>query len=169
MSLPLCIYCMLFLKYLSLNHDLFLKALSSQTPILPSLYIILLSPLCVIYTFLYIVICLFLLFSISISQLVFTSWNFILKLLILVLTLPFNSANHYPCLIVAHSVTKSCSTLCNPMDYSPPGSSVHGISQARILEWVAMSSSRGSSWPRDATRTSYSGIQILYFWATGNH
>ena len=36
-------------------------------------------------------------------------------------------------------------TLCNPMDYSPPGSSVHGILQARILEWVAMPSSRGSS------------------------
>ena len=33
-------------------------------------------------------------------------------------------------------VTKSCLTLCNPVDYSPPGSSVHGISQARILEWV---------------------------------
>ena len=36
-------------------------------------------------------------------------------------------------------------TLCNPLDYSPPGASVHGISQARILEWVAISSSRGSS------------------------
>ena len=38
-----------------------------------------------------------------------------------------------------------CLILCNPMDYSPPGSSVHGILQARILEWVAMASSRGSS------------------------
>ena len=38
-----------------------------------------------------------------------------------------------------------CPTVCDPMDYSPPGSSVHGISQARILEWVATSSSRGSS------------------------
>ena len=36
-------------------------------------------------------------------------------------------------------------TLCDPMDYSPPGSSVHGIFQARILEWVAISSCRGSS------------------------
>ena len=43
------------------------------------------------------------------------------------------------------SVTKSCPTLCDPMDYSLPGSSVHGILQARILEWVAMPSSRGSS------------------------
>ena len=41
----------------------------------------------------------------------------------------------------------SCSTLPSPMDYNPPGSSIHGIFQARILEWVAMPSSRGSSWP----------------------
>ena len=40
-------------------------------------------------------------------------------------------------------VAQSCSTLCNPMDYKPPGSSVHGILQARILEWVAISFSRG--------------------------
>ena len=44
-----------------------------------------------------------------------------------------------------------CPTLCDPMEGSPPGSSVHGILQARILEWVAMSSSRGSSRPRDRT------------------
>ena len=43
-------------------------------------------------------------------------------------------------------------TLCNPMDHSPPGSSVHGISQARILEWVAILFSRGSSRPRDQTQ-----------------
>ena len=42
-------------------------------------------------------------------------------------------------------VSKSCPTLCNPMNCSPPGSSVHRISQARILEWVAISSSRGPS------------------------
>ena len=46
-------------------------------------------------------------------------------------------------------VAQSCLTLCDPMDCSPPGSSVHGISQARILEWVAISFSRGSSRPRD--------------------
>ena len=46
------------------------------------------------------------------------------------------------------SVAKLCPTLCDPMDCSPPGSSVHGISQARILDWVAISSSRGSSRPR---------------------
>ena len=44
-----------------------------------------------------------------------------------------------------------CPTPCDPMDCSPPGSSVHGISQARTLEWVAISSSRGSSHPRDQT------------------
>ena len=46
-------------------------------------------------------------------------------------------------------ITKSCLILCDPMDCSPPGSSVHGISQARVLEWVAISFSRGSSLPRD--------------------
>ena len=50
---------------------------------------------------------------------------------------------------------QSCLSLCNPMDCSPPGSSVHGILQARILEWVAMPFSRGSSWPRDRTHVSY--------------
>ena len=48
-------------------------------------------------------------------------------------------------------VAQSCLTLCKPMDCSPPGSSVHGILQASILEWVAMSFSRGSSKPRDRT------------------
>ena len=55
--------------------------------------------------------------------------------------------------------------LFDPMDCSPPGSSVHGILQARILEWVAMPSSRGSSWPRDRTCISYIsciGRQVLY-------
>ena len=46
---------------------------------------------------------------------------------------------------------QSCLTLCDPMDYSPPGPSVHGILQARMLEWVAISSYRRSSWPRDWT------------------
>ena len=51
-------------------------------------------------------------------------------------------------------VTHSCLTLCNPMDCSPPGSSVHGILQARILEWVPIPFSRESSQPRDQTRVS---------------
>ena len=49
---------------------------------------------------------------------------------------------------------QSCLTFCNPMDCSPSGSSVHGILQARILEWVAMTSSRGSSQPRGWTHVS---------------
>ena len=49
---------------------------------------------------------------------------------------------------------QSCWILCDPMDYSLPGSSVIGILQARILEWVAIPSSRGSSWPREWTRVS---------------
>ena len=52
------------------------------------------------------------------------------------------------------SVTQSCPTLCDPMDCSLPGSSVHGTFQAGILEWVAISFSRGSSTPRDQTRVS---------------
>ena len=49
---------------------------------------------------------------------------------------------------------QSCPTLCDPMDCSPPGSSVHGIIQTRKLAWVAMPSSRGSSQPRDRTQVS---------------
>ena len=49
---------------------------------------------------------------------------------------------------------QSCSTLCDPVEHSLPGSSLHGTIQARILEWVAMPSSRGSSWPRDQPRDS---------------
>ena len=52
------------------------------------------------------------------------------------------------------------------MDCSPPCSSVHGIFQARLLESVAISFSRGCSWPRDGTRVSCIGRQILYHWAT---
>ena len=59
--------------------------------------------------------------------------------------------------------------LCDPTDCSLPGSSVHGVLQARILEWVAISISRESSWPRDRIRISCIsciGRQILYHWAT---
>ena len=51
---------------------------------------------------------------------------------------------------------QSCLTLRDPMDCSPPGSSIHGILQTKILEWVAMPSSRGSSRPRNQTRVSCS-------------
>ena len=52
-------------------------------------------------------------------------------------------------------VSQLCLTLCNPMDGSPPGSSVHGTLQVRILEWVAMPSSKESSQPRDQTQVSH--------------
>ena len=52
-------------------------------------------------------------------------------------------------MILCVVVTESCPPLCDSMEYSPPGSSVHGIVQARILEWVAITFSRGSSQPRD--------------------
>ena len=58
------------------------------------------------------------------------------------------------------------STLCNPVDYSLPGSSVHEILQARILEWVAISFSRGSSQPRDWTQVSCIGGRHFNLWAT---
>ena len=65
-----------------------------------------------------------------------------------------------------------CPTLCDPVDCSPPGFSVHGILQARILEWVAIFSSRGSSWPWDWTRASCTAGRFftteppgkLHFW-----
>ena len=59
-------------------------------------------------------------------------------------------------------VAQLCLTLCDAMDCSLPGSSVHGILQARILEWVVISCSRGSSWPRDGTHISCPGRWVLY-------
>ena len=58
-----------------------------------------------------------------------------------------------------------CPILCNLMDYSLPGSSVHGILQARILEWVAMPASRGASWPRNQTWVSCIAGRVFIMWA----
>ena len=63
-------------------------------------------------------------------------------------------------------VAQSCPTLCDPMDCNLPGFSVHGISQAWILEGVAISFSRGSSPPRDWTRISYIAGRCFTLWAT---
>ena len=63
-------------------------------------------------------------------------------------------------------VAQSCPTLCDPMDYSLPGSSVPEIFQARVLEWVAISFSRGSSWPRDRTWASRIAARRFTIWAT---
>ena len=68
------------------------------------------------------------------------------------------------CAVCARSL-QSCPALRNPTDYNPPGSSVHGILQPRTLEWAAISSSRGSSHPRDQTGVSCIsciGRQVLY-------
>ena len=56
---------------------------------------------------------------------------------------------------VKNEVAQSCLTLCDPMDWCLLGSSIHGIFQARVLEWVAISFSRGSSQSRDGTHTSH--------------
>ena len=53
-------------------------------------------------------------------------------------------------------------TLCNPKDYSPPGSSLYVISQARILEWVGIPFSRASSQPRDGSPVSLTAVKILH-------
>ena len=60
-----------------------------------------------------------------------------------------------------YSFVQSCPRLCDPMDYSLPSSSVHGIFQARILEWVAIFCSRGSSWPRVEPASLLSPVLVL--------
>ena len=75
------------------------------------------------------------------------------RLALLGIPSPWRQVGH----LVGGLVAKSCLTLCDLMDCSPPGSSVHGIFQARILEWCAISFSRGSSQPRD--RTGVSGTE----------
>ena len=63
-------------------------------------------------------------------------------------------------------VAQLCPTLSDPMDCSPPGSSVHGIFQARVLEWDAIAFSRGSSWLRDQTQVSCIVGRRFTVWAT---
>ena len=73
-----------------------------------------------------------------------------------------NIIHHFYCCLV----TKLCLTLCDLMDCSLPGSSVHGVSQARILEWVVIFFSKGSSLCRDWTCVSCIGRWVLYHWTT---
>ena len=68
--------------------------------------------------------------------------------------------------VTESEVAQSCPTLCDTMNCSLPASSIHGIFQARILEWVAMSFSRVSSWPRDWTWVSYIAGRLFTVWAT---
>ena len=63
-------------------------------------------------------------------------------------------------------VAQSCLRLCNSMDCSPPGSSVHGMLQAKLLEWVAIPFSRESSWPRNWIQVSCVAGRLLTIWAT---
>ena len=70
------------------------------------------------------------------------------------------------CFYSESEVTQSCTTLCNPVDWSLTGSSVHGIFQATVLEWVAISSSRGSFWPRNETRVPRIAGRHFTLWAT---
>ena len=71
----------------------------------------------------------------------------------------------YNCRVLC-SVAQLCPTLCDPMDCSPPGSSVHGVLQVRILEWVAIPFSRGSSQPRVRTHVSCLASGFFYHWAS---
>ena len=63
------------------------------------------------------------------------------------------SLKHFFLVLGCTKSLQSCPTLCNPIDSSLLGSSVHGILQGRILEWVALPSSKGSSWPRNGTQS----------------
>ena len=69
------------------------------------------------------------------------------------------------CCAVLCLVTQSCLTLCDPVDYSPPGSSVLELFQARILEWFAMTISRGSSQPKDRTQVYCIAGRFFTSWA----
>ena len=91
-----------------------------------------------------------------------TRWTFFGKVMSLLLNM-LSAA-------VAAKLLQSSPTLWDPMDYSLPGSSIHGITQARLLEWVAIYSSMGSSWSRNQNYVvsciSCTGGWILYHWAT---
>ena len=72
-------------------------------------------------------------------------------------------------IVVVVLVTQSCPTLCDPINCIPPGSSVHGILQARILEWIVIPFSRGSSQLRDTTQVSCIASRFFTIWATGKN
>ena len=84
----------------------------------------------------------------------------------MLLNVACNSENFISFSVQFSSVSQSCPTLCDSMDWSTPGFPVHGIFQARILEWVAISFSRRSSWPRDWTPVSHIAGRRFTIWAT---
>ena len=79
---------------------------------------------------------------------------------------PVQAGSPWPFIYIYICKLLSRVQLCDPMDCSPPGSSVHRISQARILDWVAISFSRGSSRPRDRTQVSHISGGFFISWAT---
>ena len=87
-------------------------------------------------------------------------------------SLPSQGLRHarLPCPLLSSEseseVAQSCLTLCDPMDCSLTGSSVHEIFQERVLEWIAISFSRRSSWPRNRTRVSCIAGRRFTVWAT---
>ena len=89
-----------------------------------------------------------------------TMWEFLKKQEV---ELPYDSAVLITGKVL---VPQSSPILCNPMDWSPPGSSIHGISQTRMLEWVAISFSRGYSQSRDQTQVSCISGRFFTIWAT---
>ena len=80
-----------------------------------------------------------------------------------------SNSQFYPHCVCVSTAAQLCPTLWDPMNCNLPGSSVHRIFQARILEWIAISCYKGSSWPRDRTHVSCIsciGRRVLYHWAT---
>ena len=83
-----------------------------------------------------------------------------------VLHVSFLLLNLFLQMCVCTKLLQSCLTLCDPTDCSPPGSSVHGILQARIVEWAAIPFCRGSSQPRDQTHVSCTEGRFFTIWAS---
>ena len=101
------------------------------------------------------------------SQRVRHDWATSFHFFTLTLPCPFVSAIHGGAVCVRARLLQSCPALCHPVDHSPPGFSVHGILQARILDWVAISSSRGSSWLRIEPTSLASPALAARFFTTG--
>ena len=97
----------------------------------------------------------------------FLGWAFCISFLFLSLfKWHFVISTSGPFYLLKVKVAQSCPTLCDPIDCSPQGSSVHGILQARILEWVAVPFSKGSSQPRDWIHIFHTAGRFFIVWAT---
>ena len=95
-------------------------------------------------------------------------WGFfysVVSLILVSLFIPLFYCFNYSSFVV-NEVAQSCPTLCDPMDCSLPGSSVHGVFQARVLAWVVIPFCRGSSRPRDRTRVSCIVGRRFTIWTT---